>query len=173
MKRKRDSKQLTLFFKKGISGKKPKLTESPQKDISKYESNLKNLADKYSMDDFKIIHLAYAMYSTEVVPMGAKYAPKQNVVLMDLQAKAEVEKYLQFFLDKNEDNTLLVITETLPQALILYGPSGSGKSSLIKCLAKVMGFKILESNASHCRNNTNIYNLLKEASQNSLVQSHC
>jgi len=50
------------------------------------------------------------------------------------------------------------------RAAILYGPTGSGKTSLINALAHDMGFEIIEMNASDLRNKEQIEIVLNQAS---------
>jgi len=50
------------------------------------------------------------------------------------------------------------------RAAILYGPAGSGKTSLINALAHDMGFEIIEMNASDLRNREQIESVLNQAS---------
>jgi replication factor C large subunit len=50
------------------------------------------------------------------------------------------------------------------RAAILYGPAGSGKTSLINALAHDMGFEIIEMNASDLRNREQIETVLNQAS---------
>lgn len=50
------------------------------------------------------------------------------------------------------------------RAAILYGPAGSGKTSLVNALARDMGFEIIEMNASDLRNRDQIESVLNQAS---------
>lgn len=50
------------------------------------------------------------------------------------------------------------------RAAILYGPVGSGKTSLVNALARDMGFEIIEMNASDLRNRDQIESVLNQAS---------
>ena len=50
------------------------------------------------------------------------------------------------------------------RAAILYGPAGSGKTSIINALAHDMGFEIIEMNASDLRNREQIETVLNQAS---------
>ncbi|XVE60338.1 hypothetical protein DITRI_Ditri05aG0121100 [Diplodiscus trichospermus] len=58
--------------------------------------------------------------------------------------------------------------DSLKNVLLVTGPIGSGKSAAIHACAKEQGFKILESNASDCRNGAVVKQKFGEA-----LESHC
>ncbi|GBM06234.1 ATPase family AAA domain-containing protein 5 [Araneus ventricosus] len=61
--------------------------------------------------------------------------------------------------------------EGLSNSIIIMGPPGCGKTSLVFSLANDHGFKVLEVNASSCRNGRNISHQLKEALESYHVEN--
>ncbi|GIX75073.1 ATPase family AAA domain-containing protein 5 [Caerostris darwini] len=59
----------------------------------------------------------------------------------------------------------------LSNSVIIMGPPGSGKTSLVFSLANDHGFKVLEVNASSCRSGRNINSQLREALESYHVES--
>ncbi|KAK3914911.1 ATPase family AAA domain-containing protein 5 [Frankliniella fusca] len=57
-----------------------------------------------------------------------------------------------------------------PGVAVLYGPNGNGKTSTVYALAKDLGFKVLEVNASEKRNGKLVLSKLSEATQSHQVQ---
>ena len=51
------------------------------------------------------------------------------------------------------------------QALIVYGPTGSGKSLSIKIVAKQLGFEIMESHAGEERGKSDIEEIISVSKQ--------
>ncbi|CAL1288749.1 unnamed protein product [Larinioides sclopetarius] len=62
-------------------------------------------------------------------------------------------------------------TEGLSNSIIIMGPPGCGKTSLVFSLANDHGFKVLEVNASSSRNGRNISHQLKEALESYHVEN--
>lgn len=52
------------------------------------------------------------------------------------------------------------------KACLLSGPPGIGKSSAAKIACQELGFNVIETNASDCRNKLSINNSLKDLSTN-------
>ncbi|KAF8778494.1 ATPase family AAA domain-containing protein 5 [Argiope bruennichi] len=61
--------------------------------------------------------------------------------------------------------------EGLSNSVIIMGPPGCGKTSLVFSLANDHGFKVLEVNASSCRSGRNISHQLKEALESYHVEN--
>lgn len=85
-------------------------------------------------------------------PFTRKYEPKQ---LKDLVGQNGALKGILSFL------------HTFPQekAVILYGPTGVGKTSAVKAIASQMNYELIELNASDKRNKNSIEETLLPASQ--------
>ncbi|GMJ02437.1 hypothetical protein like AT1G77620 [Hibiscus trionum] len=56
------------------------------------------------------------------------------------------------YCDSDFDSENIAEENSLKNVLLVTGPVGSGKSAAIQACAKEQGFKVLESNASDCRN---------------------
>ncbi len=82
-----------------------------------------------------------------------KYKPKN---LNEIKGQDEAVEKLKFFI-KNFPSRR--------KAVILNGPAGSGKTSLVHCLAQETNSEILELNASDLRNREEIENIIGSASQ--------
>ncbi|GIY35624.1 hypothetical protein CEXT_555591 [Caerostris extrusa] len=63
------------------------------------------------------------------------------------------------------------VADGLSNSVIIMGPPGSGKTSLVFSLANDHGFKVLEVNASSCRSGRNINSQLREALESYHVES--
>lgn len=86
-----------------------------------------------------------------------KYRPAR---LRDFKGQDEAVAKLKYF---------MINFRKGKKAALLYGPPGSGKTSIVNALAKDMGFEIIEMNASDLRDKQQIDTVLNEAaSQKSL-----
>ncbi|XP_022773235.1 uncharacterized protein LOC111315628 isoform X3 [Durio zibethinus] len=72
------------------------------------------------------------------------------------------------FCESDFDSENIDGEDSLKNVLLVTGPIGSGKSAAIHACAKEQGFKVLESNASDCRNGAVVKQKLGEA-----LESHC
>lgn len=69
------------------------------------------------------------------------------------------------------DNSSDGVNSNLPLSVaVLYGPNGNGKTSTVYALAKDLGYKVLEVNASEKRNGKLVLSKLAEATQSHQVQ---
>tara|TARA_Y100000310_G_scaffold344076_1_gene454980 strand:+ start:5998 stop:7197 length:1200 start_codon:yes stop_codon:yes gene_type:complete len=86
-------------------------------------------------------------------PLSEKYRPKtyQEVIGQD-SAVSEIKSFLQEFPKKKK-------------ALILHGPAGTGKTSLVQVAAKEANSEILELNSSDLRNRAKLEETLKPATE--------
>ncbi|KAE8653870.1 Adenine nucleotide alpha hydrolases-like superfamily protein [Hibiscus syriacus] len=75
-----------------------------------------------------------------------KYQPKNATeVCGNTESVKFMSEWLRLWQNIDEENSL-------KNVLLVTGPIGSGKSAAIQACAKEQGFKVLESNASDCRN---------------------
>ncbi|XVF36894.1 hypothetical protein REPUB_Repub19eG0098200 [Reevesia pubescens] len=72
------------------------------------------------------------------------------------------------FYESDFDSENIDEEDSLKNVLLVTGPIGSGKSAAIHACAKEQGFKVLESNASDCRNGALVKQKFGEA-----LESHC
>ncbi|KAH1057489.1 hypothetical protein J1N35_035554 [Gossypium stocksii] len=72
------------------------------------------------------------------------------------------------FCASGSDSENIDEADSLKNVLLVTGPIGSGKSAAIHACAEEQGFKILESNASDCRNGAVVKQKFGEA-----LESHC
>jgi replication factor C large subunit len=96
--------------------------------------------------------------STQRLPWIIKYRPKHVDEVVD-QEEAK-EKLLEW----------LKSWEKAPpskKAILLHGPAGCGKTSLVEAIAKTYGYELFEMNASDSRRKQDIERLAKVASQTS------
>ncbi|XVF39345.1 hypothetical protein PTKIN_Ptkin01aG0027300 [Pterospermum kingtungense] len=82
--------------------------------------------------------------------------------------KSNIEEDDEDFCESDFDSENIDGEDSLKNVLLVTGPIGSGKSAAIHACAKEQGFKILESNASDCRNGAVVKQKFGEA-----LKSHC
>jgi replication factor C large subunit len=90
----------------------------------------------------------------KLIPWAKKYLPKR---LSDVCGQDEPVKALSKFISN--------FGKAKARAAILYGPSGTGKTSAVYALANEMGYEILEINASDCRGSDEITAVVGNASK--------
>ncbi|GFT63072.1 hypothetical protein NPIL_427921, partial [Nephila pilipes] len=76
------------------------------------------------------------------------------------------DSFDSFSFDSNDS-----VSDDLSNSVIIMGPPGCGKTSLVFSLANDHGFKVLEVNASSCRSGRNINHQLKEALESYHVEN--
>jgi replication factor C large subunit len=86
------------------------------------------------------------------LPWTKKYAPK---ILSDIRGQPNAVKQVLDFV-KN-------FSRQRNKGLLLYGPTGSGKTSLAYTIAKTTGYELLEVNASDTRNKDSLHKLIGSA----------
>ena len=87
---------------------------------------------------------------------------------MSLSEKHRAKKYADFVGQESaikEVKEFILSFPTKKKALLLYGPAGSGKTSLARAAASESGFEILELNASDLRNRESLETRLAPATQ--------
>ncbi len=85
-------------------------------------------------------------------PLAEKYRPRRYSDFVDSEKViAEIESFLKHFPKK--------------RALILHGPSGTGKTSLVLAAARENTYEIKELNSSDLRNRSSLENVLKPATE--------
>ncbi|KAK8594060.1 hypothetical protein V6N13_125870 [Hibiscus sabdariffa] len=67
------------------------------------------------------------------------------------------------YCESDFDSENIAEENSLKNVLLVAGPVGSGKSAAIQACAKEQGFKVLESNASDCRNGASVKQKFGEA----------
>lgn len=137
-----------------------KSSKLPKTCISKL-SNLHNLPEKYISD------LYSSLLYRDSLPYGNKYSPLSLSEVHDTNVAGKIRDYLDNFLQSRfqENDTLIVLNDDCNYTLCIVGPPGSGKTSIVRMVAKALGLGILEVNTSHCRTRTHIIKLIKEATQ--------
>ena len=94
-----------------------------------------------------------------------KYRPRkfEDIKGQD-EALKEIKKFIEYF-------NLGKITKTSKRALVLYGPSGTGKTTIAHVIANETNSEIFELNASDLRNKEKLQEILKPAiEQKSLIK---
>lgn len=93
---------------------------------------------------------------SERLPWILKYRPKTLDEVVDQEeAKQKLVSWLKAWLsDKPPEK----------KALLLYGPAGCGKTSLVEAAARTLGFELFEMNASDSRRKADIERMAKIAS---------
>ena len=90
----------------------------------------------------------------KLVPWAKKYLPKR---LSEVYGQEESVKALSKFISN--------FGKAKARAAILYGPSGTGKTSVVYALASELGYEVLEINASDCRGSDEINSIIGNASK--------
>jgi replication factor C large subunit len=93
-------------------------------------------------------------------PLAEKYRPNSyKEIIGQQEAIREIERFMQEF-----PQALKSIPRT-KKALILHGPAGTGKTTIVHCLAKEHDLDIFELNSSDLRNRLKLEEVLKPASK--------
>ncbi|MEM1695190.1 MAG: replication factor C large subunit [Desulfurococcaceae archaeon] len=94
---------------------------------------------------------------SEYLPWVVKYRPKTLDEYVDQEeAKQKLVAWLKSWLSGKPPEK---------KALLLHGPAGCGKTSLVEAVARSLGFEIFEMNASDNRRKVDIERMAKMASQ--------
>lgn len=94
--------------------------------------------------------------STENIPWIIKYRPRKLDDVVDQEdAKKELLDWLNSWEKKPPEK----------RAVLLNGPPGCGKTSLVEAIARTLGYEIFEMNASDSRRKQDIDRLMKTATQ--------
>jgi len=94
--------------------------------------------------------------SQQYLPWIIKYRPKH---INDIVDQEEAKQKLIAWLKSWEEGKIE------KKAILLYGPAGCGKTSLVEALARTFKYQLFEMNASDSRRKTDIERIAKVASQ--------
>ncbi|XP_022748659.1 uncharacterized protein LOC111298179 isoform X2 [Durio zibethinus] len=92
----------------------------------------------------------------------------QAIKVFNNNGKSNMQEDDDDFCESDFDSENTDGGDSLKNVLLVTGPIGSGKSAAIHACAKEQGFKVLESNASDCRNGAVVKQKFGEA-----LKSHC
>ncbi|MEM4788938.1 MAG: replication factor C large subunit [Ignisphaera sp.] len=93
------------------------------------------------------------MFTNKRIPWVIKYRPKQiNDVVNQEQAKQKILEWLKKWPNVEK------------KALLLYGPPGVGKTSLVEAISNELGYDLIELNASDNRRREDINRIVVRAS---------
>src|SRR3989344_969696 len=86
---------------------------------------------------------------------------------MNLSEKYRAKKYSDILGQDNAIEEVKIFLKQFPKkkALVLYGPAGTGKTSLVLAAVKENNLEVLELNSSDLRNRTKLEETLKPATQ--------
>ncbi|MDT7895413.1 MAG: AAA family ATPase [Desulfurococcales archaeon] len=94
-----------------------------------------------------------AIRASQCIPWIIKYRPKTLSEYIDQdEAKNKLIEWLKNF--PNVEN----------KAVLLYGPPGVGKTTLVECIARDLGYELIEMNASDFRRMQDIERIAISAS---------
>jgi len=94
-----------------------------------------------------------ALRANQYIPWIIKYRPKTLSEYVDQdEAKSKLVEWIKRF--PNVEN----------KAVLLYGPPGVGKTTLVECIARDLGYELLEMNASDFRRMQDIERIAISAS---------
>lgn len=94
-----------------------------------------------------------ALRANQYIPWIIRYRPKSLSEYVDQdEAKSKLVEWIKRF--PNVEN----------KAVLLYGPPGVGKTTLVECIARDLGYELLEMNASDFRRMQDIERIAISAS---------
>lgn len=119
------------------------------------------LVEKFGKTEADIKDLIHEMKPTAAQrgPLMTKYTPKSEWELLDSRLVTAVKDYIRGF------------SADSPKALMLVGPYGCGKSSLVKALARSEGLYLVQNSPKDPRNSQFLHKIIYEATQSRSVNS--
>ena len=96
-----------------------------------------------------------AIRDLSLLPYTSRFAPQTDSDILDSNLKSAVLRFLRAF-GKDESSAL---------ALLILGPTGSGKTSSIRCVARALDRTIVEVTTTDERSSASLKRLLGEATQ--------
>src|SRR3989344_1392089 len=92
---------------------------------------------------------------------------------LNLVEKYRIKKYSDLIGQEKSVDEVKKFLQEFPRkkGIIIYGPAGTGKTSLALAVARENGFEILELNASDLRNRQSLEERLKPATEQSSLFS--
>ncbi|CAN0922669.1 AAA-ATPase At2g46620 [Linum grandiflorum] len=90
-----------------------------------------------------------------------------ETVVMDGDLKSKVRSDLELFLKSKQYYHRL--GRVWKRSYLLYGPSGTGKSSFVAAMARFLGFDIYEIDVSNVRNDSDLKTLLLQTTSRSVI----
>uniref|UniRef100_A0A0E0BSK5 AAA+ ATPase domain-containing protein n=1 Tax=Oryza glumipatula TaxID=40148 RepID=A0A0E0BSK5_9ORYZ len=96
-----------------------------------------------------------------------KHPAMFNTLAMDLDKKAEIIQDLTLFKEGRDCHSS--VGKVWKRRYLLYGPSGTGKSSMISAMANFLCYDVYDLDLTTVRNNTDLRKLLLETTEQSII----
>lgn len=165
------SSSISSFFKAEPPTKRIKLLPGPRAEPESLGRNaevpepdpafVERLAKEFSLPVQTVTEQVKATWRDGNLPLNAKYEPVRHIeAIQHLEARS-IKSYLKAFADRAE----ILILDDKPQGLIVKGPAGCGKTSLVRAACNDLGLKIIELNASTMRSGTALQRVIGESTQ--------
>ena len=142
---------------------KPQTKEQPVHAPVTYVSDkgyVAALSRQYSRPPAAIDSLMRQMTSADLQPFIAKYQPKTDCELFDRDTVTALTDFLTSFQPAST-----------PQAVLLTGPAGCGKTSLVRAVTRSLGLLLMEMGTKEPRHSQALLRVLGEATQTRKIEA--
>jgi chromosomal replication initiation ATPase DnaA len=158
-KREPPSKRAKLLTRPDLQSSKPDKprTDSPEPD----PAFLEKLVTEYSLTPHAAAELVKVSWRDDNLPLSSKYQPERLIEVVQHLETRHIKGFLKVFADRAE----CLVLDDKPQALLIKGPPGCGKTSLVRAACRDLDLKLIELNASCTRSGAALQRVIGESTQ--------
>ena len=165
-----DMHELTSYYAlSSHEDKKPKVAPPAPRlpALASDKAYLSALATRFMKPQAIVLDLVKSLYNPQSLPFMTKFQPKSEQEMLDKDLKSAIRGFVAGFYERHSQSDPV----SGIQALVLQGPTGSGKTSAVRTMAKSLKLILMEMSTKDQRTGQALRGVIGEATQTKKVES--